>query len=159
MATSPNEVWSWDIWKLKGPARSIYYDFYVVIGIFSRPDLNGLDQVRNQGEDTPTQPVLGELVDPPFDQVQPGRRGGVECRCQRALGVFEPCGDRWCLVRRKIVQHDVDVEVLWDVDVDELEEGRTSVTLWDFFVSKSTSPVPTFMAVNRSAVSAVPWRL
>jgi len=36
MASSPNEVWTWDISKLKGPARSIYYDLYVVIDIFSR---------------------------------------------------------------------------------------------------------------------------
>jgi putative transposase len=36
MATRPNEVWSWDISKLKGPARSIYYELYVVIDIFSR---------------------------------------------------------------------------------------------------------------------------
>lgn len=36
MATTPNSVWTWDISKLKGPARSIYYDLYVVIDIFSR---------------------------------------------------------------------------------------------------------------------------
>lgn len=36
MATEPNQVWTWDISKLKGPARSIYYDLYVIIDIFSR---------------------------------------------------------------------------------------------------------------------------
>ena len=36
MATRPNEVWSWDISKLKGPARGTYFDLYVVLDIFSR---------------------------------------------------------------------------------------------------------------------------
>jgi putative transposase len=36
MATRPNEVWSWDITKLKGPARGTYFDLYVVLDIFSR---------------------------------------------------------------------------------------------------------------------------
>jgi putative transposase len=35
-ATGPNQVWSWDITKLKGPARGIYYLLYVIIDIFSR---------------------------------------------------------------------------------------------------------------------------
>jgi putative transposase len=36
MATKPNEVWSWDITKLKGPDRGTYFDLYVVLDIFSR---------------------------------------------------------------------------------------------------------------------------
>jgi putative transposase len=36
MATRPNEVWTWDISKLKGPRRGEYYDLYVIIDIFSR---------------------------------------------------------------------------------------------------------------------------
>jgi len=36
VATAPNEVWSWDITKLKGPDRGIYYDLYVILDIFSR---------------------------------------------------------------------------------------------------------------------------
>jgi putative transposase len=36
MATRPNEVWSWDISKLKGPVKGDYYDLYVIIDIFSR---------------------------------------------------------------------------------------------------------------------------
>jgi putative transposase len=35
-ADGPNQVWSWDITKLKGPARGIYYLLYVIIDIFSR---------------------------------------------------------------------------------------------------------------------------
>lgn len=36
LALNPNEVWSWDITKLKGPAKWTYYYLYVIIDIFSR---------------------------------------------------------------------------------------------------------------------------
>ncbi len=36
VAVGPNEVWSWDITKLLGPAKWVYFYLYVVIDIFSR---------------------------------------------------------------------------------------------------------------------------
>jgi putative transposase len=36
VATGPGQVWSWDITKLKGPSKGVYYDLYVIIDIFSR---------------------------------------------------------------------------------------------------------------------------
>lgn len=36
LATAPNEVWSWDITKLLGPAKWTYYYLYVIMDIFSR---------------------------------------------------------------------------------------------------------------------------
>lgn len=36
LAQKPNEVWSWDITKLMGPAKWTYYYLYVIIDIFSR---------------------------------------------------------------------------------------------------------------------------
>lgn len=36
LALGPNEVWSWDITKLKGPAKWTYFYLYVVMDIFSR---------------------------------------------------------------------------------------------------------------------------
>ncbi len=36
LATAPNQVWSWDITKLRGPAKGLYYSLYVVLDIFSR---------------------------------------------------------------------------------------------------------------------------
>jgi putative transposase len=36
LATAPNEVWSWDITKLKGPAKWNYFHLYVILDIFSR---------------------------------------------------------------------------------------------------------------------------
>jgi putative transposase len=36
LATRPNQVWSWDITKLLGPAKWTYYYLYVILDIFSR---------------------------------------------------------------------------------------------------------------------------
>lgn len=36
LATRPNEVWSWDITKLRGPKKWTYYYLYVILDIFSR---------------------------------------------------------------------------------------------------------------------------
>jgi putative transposase len=36
LATAPNQVWSWDITKLAGPAKWTWYYLYVILDIFSR---------------------------------------------------------------------------------------------------------------------------
>jgi putative transposase len=36
LATAPNQVWSWDITRLKGPVKWSYYHLYTIIDIFSR---------------------------------------------------------------------------------------------------------------------------
>lgn len=36
LATAPNELWSWDITKLKGPAKWKYFYLYVILDVFSR---------------------------------------------------------------------------------------------------------------------------
>ncbi len=36
LATAKNQVWSWDITKLKGPAKWTYYYLYVIMDIYSR---------------------------------------------------------------------------------------------------------------------------
>ena len=36
LATAPNQVWSWDITKLRGPHKGRYFALYVVLDIFSR---------------------------------------------------------------------------------------------------------------------------
>lgn len=36
LAVAPNQVWSWDITKLKGPAKWTYFYLYVIMDIFSR---------------------------------------------------------------------------------------------------------------------------
>lgn len=36
LATRPNQVWSWDITKIKGPLKGTWYHLYVIIDLFSR---------------------------------------------------------------------------------------------------------------------------
>jgi putative transposase len=36
LATGPNQLWSWDITKLKGPVKWSYYSLYVLLDVFSR---------------------------------------------------------------------------------------------------------------------------
>jgi putative transposase len=36
LAEAPNQVWSWDITKVPGPVRGIYFSLYVAIDIYSR---------------------------------------------------------------------------------------------------------------------------
>lgn len=36
VATGPNQVWSWDITKLRGPSKGIWYYLYVILDIYSR---------------------------------------------------------------------------------------------------------------------------
>ena len=36
LATGPNQLWSWDITKLRSSVRGVYYDLYVIIDIYSR---------------------------------------------------------------------------------------------------------------------------
>ena len=36
LATAPNQVWSWDITRLHGPAKWSYFQLYVILDIYSR---------------------------------------------------------------------------------------------------------------------------
>lgn len=36
LATGPNQLWSWDITKLKGPAKWTYYYLYTILDVYSR---------------------------------------------------------------------------------------------------------------------------
>jgi putative transposase len=36
VATKPNDIYSWDITKLFGPERGVFYELYVILDIFSR---------------------------------------------------------------------------------------------------------------------------
>lgn len=36
LATGPNQLWSWDITKLRGPSKWTYYYLYVIIDVYSR---------------------------------------------------------------------------------------------------------------------------
>src|SRR3989304_5227666 len=36
LATGPNQLWSWDITKLRGPQKWTYYYLYKILDVFSR---------------------------------------------------------------------------------------------------------------------------
>lgn len=50
LATAPNQVWSWDITKLKGPAKWEYYYLYVILDIYSRYVVGWLLAPRESAE-------------------------------------------------------------------------------------------------------------
>ncbi len=49
VATGPGQVYSWDITKLAGPAKGIYYDAYVMIDIYSRYIVGAHVHARENG--------------------------------------------------------------------------------------------------------------
>lgn len=67
LASRPNEVWSWDISKLKGPAKWTYYYLYAIIDVYSRYAVGWTVQQRESA-------VLAEaLIGQSADQQQIGR--------------------------------------------------------------------------------------
>jgi len=50
LAERPNEVYSWDITKLKGPAKWTYYYLYVILDVFSRYAVGWTVQHRESGQ-------------------------------------------------------------------------------------------------------------
>jgi putative transposase len=50
IANRPNEVWSWDITKLMGPAKWTYFYLYVILDIFSRYVVGWMLAYRESGD-------------------------------------------------------------------------------------------------------------
>ena len=50
LASAPNQVWSWDITKLKGPAKWTCFHLYVILDIFSRFVVGWLIALRESAE-------------------------------------------------------------------------------------------------------------
>ena len=57
VATGPDQVWSWDITKLKTSVKGVYLDLYVVIDIYSRKVMNW------EVHTTETGPLAKEFID------------------------------------------------------------------------------------------------
>ena len=70
MADGPNQVWSWDITKLKGPARGTWYLLYVILDIFparSSAGKFGLPRPapwRKNSSPVPSKPTAGSRPSP-----------------------------------------------------------------------------------------------
>jgi putative transposase len=50
LATQPNQLWSWDITKLLGPAKWTYFYLYVILDVFSRYVVGWLVAERESAE-------------------------------------------------------------------------------------------------------------
>ena len=50
LAERPNELWSWDVSKLKGPAKWTYLYLYVILDVFSRYAVGWTVQYRENGQ-------------------------------------------------------------------------------------------------------------
>lgn len=50
LATKPNEVWSWDITRLRGPGKRDFYHLYSIIDIYSRYTVGWLLAAREREE-------------------------------------------------------------------------------------------------------------
>ena len=67
LAERPNEVWSWDISKLKGPAKWTHYYLYVILDVFSRYCVGWTVGHRESAE------VAKALIAQAIEQQQVGR--------------------------------------------------------------------------------------
>jgi len=61
LALAPNQVWSWDITKLKGPAKWTCFHLYVILDIFSRHVVGWLIAERESAE--LAEQLIAETVD------------------------------------------------------------------------------------------------
>jgi putative transposase len=50
LATTPNQVWSWDITKLLGPAKWTYFYLYVILDVYSRYVVGWMVAHREQAD-------------------------------------------------------------------------------------------------------------
>jgi putative transposase len=50
VADGPDQVWTWDITKLKGPWRGTYFDLYVMLDIFSRKAIHREVHITEDGD-------------------------------------------------------------------------------------------------------------
>jgi putative transposase len=69
LATAPNEVWSWDISKLKGPAKWTCFHLYVILDVFSRYCVGWTVQPRENAE--LAKALIGQAADQ--QQIRPSQ--------------------------------------------------------------------------------------
>ena len=50
MATKPNDVWTWDITKLRGPGKGDYFHLYVILDLYSRYVVGWMVSASESGE-------------------------------------------------------------------------------------------------------------
>jgi putative transposase len=71
LATAPNQLWSWDITKLRGPAKWSYFYLYVILDVFSRYVVGWMVAMREGAE------LAKKLIEETCQKqdIQPGQLG------------------------------------------------------------------------------------
>jgi putative transposase len=69
LATRPNEVWSWDITRLRGPGKRVFYHLYSIIDIYSRYTVGWMVATR-EGEDLAERLIADTLAK---QNIRPGQ--------------------------------------------------------------------------------------
>ena len=71
LATAPNQLWSWDITKLRGPAKWTYFYLYVILDVFSRYVVGWMVAPRESAE------LASKLIQESCDKqkIQPDQLG------------------------------------------------------------------------------------
>lgn len=69
LATAPNQLWSWDITKLHGPAKWTYFYLYVILDVFSRYVVGWM--VAHRETATLARKLLAETCE--RENIQPGQ--------------------------------------------------------------------------------------
>jgi putative transposase len=71
LATAPNQLWSWDITKLRGPVKWTYFYLYVVLDVFSRYVVGWMLAPRETSE------LARKLIEETCEKqnIQPGQLG------------------------------------------------------------------------------------
>ena len=92
-----------------------------IVAVDERLDL--AHQIRDAAERAPLDRPLAEQAEPPLHLVQPGRVGGREVQVE-ARPRSQPLPDLGVLVRRIVVQHEVDVQFRRHLPVDQPQERQ-----------------------------------
>ncbi len=84
MATAPNQLWSWDITKLLGPAKWTYFYLYVILDVFSRYVTGWMVAYRESAE------LAKRLIEESCkkQQIQPGQLTEISAGVPGPLWVY-----------------------------------------------------------------------
>lgn len=88
LARRPNELWSWDITKLKGPAKWTYYYLYVILDVFSRYVVGWMVAPRESAElarKLISETIAKQEADPNKLTIHADRGSSMKSRCVAML--------------------------------------------------------------------------
>lgn len=88
LATKPNELWSWDITKLKGPTKWSYFYLYVILDVFSRYVVGWMVAYRESAELAKkliSETIRKQEVDPGLLTIHSDRGSSMRSKCVAML--------------------------------------------------------------------------